>query len=203
MKAQVNPSAMSELLQATRTGELVSLTAPVESPNGGVLIGYARGPDSLHCAEVSFEEFRSAASDLYARITAPRGFHGLKRIWEYLDERKWWTDQGRANHFNLHNIIDTRLLAYLLDPDSSSEANFGDYSIQEKLTVAQVAHRYLGYEYPYRVTDILKAPSAGLMAELLAIDAGLIFQLAEKLPSLMAPDLIRLYRHIELPHAGS
>jgi hypothetical protein len=45
-------------------------------------------------------------------------FHGLKRIWEFLDERGLHTDTDRDKYIDIHNITDTKLLAYLLDPDS-------------------------------------------------------------------------------------
>ena len=47
-------------------------------------------------------------------------FHGLKRIWEFLDEWGLHTDADRDKDININNIHDTKLFAYLLDPDSAS-----------------------------------------------------------------------------------
>ncbi len=51
-------------------------------------------------------------------VNTPRMFHGLKRLWEFLDDRGFRTDTDRDNYIDIHNITDTKLLACLLDPDS-------------------------------------------------------------------------------------
>jgi len=90
-------------------------------------------------------------------------------------------------------------MAYLLDPDSSREVDYGDYRVQEELTLGNVAQRHLRHDYPYRITDIYNKVSLEMVGEILAHDAGLIFHLAQELPSVMSPDLLKLYRHTELP----
>jgi DNA polymerase-1 len=126
-------------------------------------------------------------------------FHGLKRVWEFLDDGGLLPDRETSTRPNISKIDDTRLMAYLLDPDSSEEVKYDDYRVQEQLSLASLAQRYLGRDYPYRMPEVAGSSSLELAAEILAYDAGLIFSLVEKLPSLMSPTLLKLYRHVELP----
>ncbi len=167
--------------------------------NERVLIGFAQSPEESHCVALSYNDFQRLCPSLYLRVHTPREYQGLKRIWEELDRRGLGTDIGPDKDIDIHKIDDTRLMAFLLDPDSSDEVKHGDYRVQEELTLAHVAHRYLGHDYPYRITEICSGASLELAAEILSDDAGLIWELAERLRSLMSSDLHKLYRNLELP----
>ena len=124
------------------------------------------------------------------QVNTPRTFHGLKRIWEFLDERGLYTDMEIGKHLNIHNITDTKLLAYLLDPDSArSQADNNDENCS----------RYLGEDYPYRHTDIYEYRSIEAFAEILAQDPLLIYRLAAELPSRRSEELFHVYRPLGLP----
>ncbi len=186
------------LLSIMDSGSKVALTAALIMKER-VLIGFAQSPGESYCAALSSNEFNALCSSLYLRVHTPRVYHGLKRIWEELDQRGSGADAEPDKDIDINSIDDTRLMAFLLDPDSSDEVKYGDYRVQEQVTLAHVAHRYLGRDYPYRITDISEGPSLEPAAEILAHDAGLIWELGEKLPSLMSSDLHKLYRNLELP----
>jgi DNA polymerase I len=189
---------LHNLISTLESGNTVALTAPLVIDQN-VLIGFAVSPEEAYCAGVPLNEFTALCPSLCLYVNAPRIFHGLKRIWEFLDGRGLHQVTDADKHIDINNIEDTKLLAYLLDPDSGREVEFGDERIQEELTLAYVAHRYLGHSYPYRITDIYDNPTLEKLSEVLAHDAGLIFQLADTLPSLMSPNLTKLYRNLELP----
>ncbi|MFH0825201.1 MAG: hypothetical protein V2B18_20815 [Pseudomonadota bacterium] len=184
------------LLSVLGSQNTVALTAPFIR-GSEVLVGYALGPEEGYCACLQLSEFAVLCPSLYLDVNSKRIYHGLKRIWEFLDERGVCSDIPK--HLNVDKVDDVRLMAYLLDPDASRDVRYGEYQVQEELTLAQLAQRYLGRDYPYRITDVYDGPSVDLVAEVLPHDAGLIFQLAEKLPSLMSRELQRLYSYLELP----
>jgi hypothetical protein len=111
-----------------------------------VLIGYAVSPEEGYCAIIPINEFVSVSPTLYFQVNAPRIFHGLKRIWEFLDDRGLRMDTNRDKYIDIHNIIDTKLIAYLLDSDSArSPADDNDEKLRERgLTLAHIASRHLG-----------------------------------------------------------
>ena len=97
-------------------------------------------------------------------------------------------------------MSDTKLMAYLLDPDSARSLQ-GEYSSQEpeQLTLAFLAHRYLGENYPYKVAEIYESGDSDLLADMVSFDARVIFQLAQEFARRMSPHLMRLYRELEIP----
>lgn len=110
-------------------------------------IGYAVSREEAYCVELPFDEFISLSKSLCLQANTPRIFHGLKRIWEFLDERGLHTDANRDNYIDINNITDTKLLAHLLDPDSAPEVEFGEFRLQEHLTPANPSARCLGMEH--------------------------------------------------------
>lgn len=180
------------------SGGSIALTAPIVLKDR-VLIGFALSGEESHCVELALNEFIALCPSLYRVDLNTVAYHGLKRIWEFLDERGLLPEAKTDNHRDINKIEDTRLMAYLLDPESSREVDYGDYQVQEALSLADVAQRYLDHDYPYRITDICEKASSELAGEMLAHDAALIFQLAQRLPGLMSHGLRRLYRNIELP----
>jgi len=164
------------------------------------MVGYALSPDKGYCAVLPLNEFISISPSLYLDVNTPRIFHGLKRIWEFLDARGLLPDGYEDKDTDINKMEDTKLMAYLLDPDSGREVESGQFRVQKSLTLAHLCARYLGEEYPFRNTGIYESRARESFAEILAHDARLIRRLADKLPALMSPALLKLYRHLELPH---
>ena len=101
------------LLSNLRKGKLLALTAPFVTDKN-VLIGYAPAPEQGYCTNIPLNEFISMCNSIYFQVNTPRTFHGLKRIWEFLDDRGLHTDTDAHKDININNIHDTKLLAYLL-----------------------------------------------------------------------------------------
>jgi hypothetical protein len=95
------------------SGRLLALTAPLVIDQE-VLIGYAESRKEACCANLTLDEFISICNSIYFQVNAPRVFHGLKRIWEFLDGRRLHTETDRDNHIDINKIHDTKLLTYLL-----------------------------------------------------------------------------------------
>ncbi len=76
-------------------------------------------------------------------------------------------------------LSDTKLMAYLLDPDSVRSLK-NEYSSEEPegLTLAFLARRYLGENYPYKVEEIYQSADSNLLADMLSFDARVVFRLA-------------------------
>jgi hypothetical protein len=109
---------LNHLISNLALGNTLALTAPLVTDKN-VLIGYAVATDENYCATIPINEFISICNSIYFQVNTPRIFHGLKRIWEFLDDRGLHTDTDRRNYLDINNITDTKLLAYLLDPDSA------------------------------------------------------------------------------------
>jgi DNA polymerase I len=186
------------LLSVLDSGSTVALTAPLVL-NDRVMLGFARSSEESHSVDLALNDFIALCPSLYGRVNTPRVYHGLKRIWEYLDTRGLRTNTERDNLVDKNKIEDIKLMAYLLDPDSGREVESGQYRVQEGLTLAHMCARYLGEEYPYRNTALYETEGPESFAVILAHDAVLIRRLADRLPTLMSPALRKLYRHVELP----
>ena len=89
--------------------------------------------------------------------------HGLKRIWEFLDLN---TDE-----LDLKLVTDTKLLAYLLDPDAG-ETN--------GLTLTHLAYQYLGEEYPHVASEVQDKGVLKALRESLMRDAQVIWSLGSR-----------------------
>ncbi len=174
---------------------MVALTAPLVLDNR-VLIGFADSPEISSYVEIPLEEFLPVSRDLYHSTSTTIAIHGLKRIWEFLDE----FNLPFPNPPVMRYLYDTKLMAYLLDPDSVKSLK-SEYSSDEpeQLTLAYLARRYLGENYPYKVAEIYQSGDSNLLADMLSFDARVVFRLAQVLSQRMPPRLMRLYRDVELP----
>ena len=76
-------------------------------------------PEEVCRVDLPLNEFISLSKSIYEQVNTPRVFHGLKRIWGFLDERGLPTDTDRDKYIDMHNITDSKLLASSLDPDSA------------------------------------------------------------------------------------
>jgi hypothetical protein len=119
-----------------RSSDRVALTAPFCFKDKA-FIGYYAESSGPACLEVSLQDLPAAGKSLYLPSDRHIIVHGLKRIWEYLDIG----DPG----LDPKNITDTKLMAYLLDPDLGKEQN---------LIISNLVHLYEMSEYPYRILDI-------------------------------------------------
>jgi DNA polymerase I len=162
---------------------LVAFTAPLVLDET-VFVGFYGSSGVSGCIEVPLAEFSALGKLLYQPTRTRIDVHGLKRIWEYLDLG--------ASELDLDLVTDTKLMAYLLNPDSGrGEA--------EGLSLTHLAHEYLNEDYPHMALEIRdKGIPAGLH-ETLVRDARTIYRLAEVLPTRMDRDLHNLYRRTELP----
>ncbi|MFC1833792.1 DNA polymerase [Thermodesulfobacteriota bacterium] len=186
------------LLSALRADTRVAVTAPFIRDNE-VLVGYAPNPEESYCVVVPLEKFIALCPSLYYEHMFTVAYHGLKRIWEFLDDRGLRPERHEDKALDINKIEDTKLMAYLLDPDLGRELEFGDYRVQEGLTLANLSARYLGEDYPYRNTDIHADRSTEVLASALAYDARIIHRLAAEMRGLMSEELHKLYRDLELP----
>jgi hypothetical protein len=67
-------------------------------PQRNVLIGFAV---EAYCVDLPLDEFISICNSLYFQVNTSRIFHGLKRIWEFLDQCGLHTDTGRDKHLDI------------------------------------------------------------------------------------------------------
>jgi DNA polymerase I len=161
--------------------EPIAITAPLILKNIALIGLYTTMGESF-CAEIPTSELKLIGELLYEPKDFPIIVHGLKRIWEFLNLD--------TEELDLKLITDTKLMAYLLDPDAGET---------DGLTLTHLAYQYLGEEYPHVASEVherglLKALRASMMR-----DARIIWSLGKEIPMHMSKDLIRLYRHLELP----
>ena len=161
--------------------EPIAVTAPLILQNTALIGLYTSVGDS-YCAELPTSELKQIGELLYQPRDYPIVVHGLKRIWEFLDLN---TDE-----LDLKLVTDTKLLAYLLDPDAG-ETN--------GLTLTHLAYQYLGEEYPHVASEVQDKGVLQALRESLMRDAQVIWHLGQELPKHMSKDLLRLYHHLELP----
>jgi DNA polymerase I len=162
---------------------LVAFTAPLIMDER-VFVGFCGSPGDSGCIEVSLAEFSLLGKLLFQPTRTKIAVHGLKRIWEYLDLG--------TSELDLDLVNDTKLMAYLLNPDSGrGEA--------EGLSLTHLAHEYLNEEYPHMAVEVRDKGVPTAIHEALASDARTIFRLSEVLPAEMDRDLYNLYRRVEVP----
>jgi DNA polymerase I len=180
----VQVTTAEPLLGLLSSGAPVALTAPLVLEDQA-LVGYHSSTSHCGtCAVIPSVELLTAGRMLYEPRTAFIKVHGLKRIWEALD-----VPDGEPRYVNLDLVHDTKLMAYLLDPDAGDQG----------LTLSVLAAQYLQEEYPHRALDIRDKDYPGAFYAALAYDAAVIWRLSEVLPTIMSTALLKLYRQLELP----
>ena len=161
--------------------EPIAVTAPLILKNIALIGLYTSVGDS-YCAELPTSELKQIGELLYQPKDYPIVVHGLKRIWEFLDLN---TDE-----LDLKLVTDTKLLAYLLDPDAGET---------DGLTLTHLAYQYLEEEYPHVAREAQDKGVLKALRESLRRDAQVIWSLGKELPQRMSKDLLSLYHHLELP----
>ncbi len=167
------------LLEMLSAGVAIAMSAPLEL-EGELLVGYCSAETS-GCAVVPAADKLRLSRMLYQPKTSAVRVHGLKRVWEALDIG--------TRDVNLDLVHDTKLMAYLLDPDAADTG----------LTLSALAAQYLGEEYPHRILDIRDKGYPEAFYEVLSSDAELSWRLHEQLSESMSKELWALYRELELP----
>jgi DNA polymerase I-like protein with 3'-5' exonuclease and polymerase domains len=161
----------------------VALTAPLILVHT-VIVGFYRNSEDQGCIEVTEVEFNPIARLLFQPTRTKIAVHGLKRIWEFLNIG--------TSELNLSLVTDTKLMAYLLNPDAGREE-------AEGLSLTHLAHECLNENYPHMAVELRDQGLPTAIHEALVRDARTMFRLAEDLPSNMDRDLFNLYRRVELP----
>jgi DNA polymerase I-like protein with 3'-5' exonuclease and polymerase domains len=152
-----------------------------------VIIGFYRSSEDQGCIEIPEVEFIPIARLLYQPAFTKIALPGLKRIWEELEAPSIGNSE-----LDLDLVTDTKLLAYLLNPDAGREG-------AEDLSLTHLAHEYLHEDYPHLAVEVRNKGTVTALHEVLVRDAHTIFRLAQALPSKMDRDLFNLYRRMELP----
>jgi DNA polymerase I-like protein with 3'-5' exonuclease and polymerase domains len=165
---------------------LVALTALLIL-NHRIIVGFYITSGDQGYMEVSEVEFNQLGRLLFQPTRTRIAVYGLKRIWEELE-----VPGIDASDLNLHLIIDTKLMAYLLNPDAGREE-------PEGLSRSHLAHEYLNEDYPHMAVEVRDRGYPEAFRDALVRDARTIFRLAEVLPTRMDRDLYNLYQRLELP----
>jgi DNA polymerase I len=97
-----------------------------------------------------------------------------------------------TSELNLDLVTDTKLMAYLLNPDAGREQ-------AEDLSLTHLAHEYLNEDYPHMALGVRDKCYPEAFYDALVRDARTILGLAEVLPTHLDKSLFDLYQHVELP----
>jgi DNA polymerase I len=161
----------------------VALTAPFIA-HGRVLIGLYGSSLGHACTDVSLSELEDLKAFLYEPQTFRIAVHGIHQIWRSLNLGSPET--------NTHLVIDTELMAHLLNSGGDKE----DYAL------SHLVHEYLQEDYPLWIEEIADRPYPQVMHEILAWDAYLIYETAYVLNEQIHaadPDLAFVYTYGEVP----
>jgi DNA polymerase I-like protein with 3'-5' exonuclease and polymerase domains len=165
-------------------GEIpVALTAPflifdrVLIGMFGSLLGHA-------CVDVSMSDFEALKRFLYEPQVFRLAVHGIERVWRL-------HDLGYPET-NTHLIIDTEIMAHLLNSGNEKQ----DYAL------SHLVQEYLQDDYPLWIQRIADNPHAQVIHEILAWDAYLIYETAYELNEQLHTadsDLAFMYTYEEVP----
>jgi DNA polymerase I len=162
---------------------LVALTAPLRLDHTAI-VGFYSTTGDHGCIEILGVELDPASRLLFHPTRTNIAVHGLKRIWEYLDIG--------TSQVGLDLVTDTKLMAYLLNPDAGRED-------AEGLSLTHLAHEYLNEDYPHMAVELRDQGIPTALHEALVRDACTTFRLAQVLPAQMDKTLFNLYQRLELP----
>jgi DNA polymerase I len=172
---------IEDFTQQVSCNDTVALSAPLLIPeDSSMIIGYyspGKGAGSIHLRSVQQESWRDLYTGKYFRLAV----HGLKRIQEQ--------HQLRDLDVQPHRVIDTKLMAYLLDPGRDQDHGYH---------LNRMAHEFED-DYPLMTGNLFAIDYPEFLYQSLAHDAELVYRLAESLNTEMDADLCRLYKEMELP----
>lgn len=176
-------NTIQEVKELLNSGQLIALTAPLILDQE-VIVGFHGTFGDHGCIEIPRVDLKKVCRLLYQPTRTRIAVHGLKRIWE---ARGIGTSE-----LDLDLIIDTKLMAYLLNPDAGKEDAAG-------LSLSHLAHEYLNEDYPRMAVEVRDKGFSTGFHEAMVRDAQTILRLAEVLFPAMDLSLFNLYRDVELP----
>jgi DNA polymerase I-like protein with 3'-5' exonuclease and polymerase domains len=163
--------------------QLVALTAPLILDHT-VIVGFYSTSGDQGCMEVSGVEFNEVGELLFQPTRTRIAVHGLKRIRQY--------PNIDTSELDLDLVTDTKLMAYLLNPDAGKEE-------AEGLSLSHLAYEYLDEDYPHMAVEARDKGYPEAVHDALVHDARTIHRLAGALPVQMDKALYDLYQRVELP----
>lgn len=172
---------IEDFIQQVGGNDTVALSAPLLIPeDSSTIIGYygpGKGSGIIHLHDAQPDFWKDLYSGKYFRLAV----HGLKRIQEQLQLRDLDVQPER--------VIDTKLMAHLLDPGRDEDHAYH----LNRLT------REYGDDYPLITGNLFAMDYPEFLYKSLSHDAELIYRLAESLNTEMDADLCRLYKEVEFP----
>jgi DNA polymerase I len=177
------PVTWRQLIENLRADDLLGVSPPLTvHSERGVVVGLYHPSWGRSCVDVDVQDVPAFADAVYSGKQFRVAVHGLKRIRECLG----WKDLVLFPE----RILDTRLMAHLLDPDFSENRGY---------LLSHLCKRYLHADYPLQLQGLLDLEYPEFLYRSLSQDAEIIYHLAETLGSQLSPNLLRLYREVELP----
>jgi DNA polymerase I len=171
---------IQEVEEVLGKDQLIALTAPLILDKM-VIVGFHTTSGDQGCIEIPRVEFNEVGELLFQPTRTRIAVHGLKRMWEHLGIG--------TSDLDLDLLTDTKLMAYLLNPDSGEDG----------LCLSRLAHEYLNEDYPHVAVEVRDRSYLEAFQDALVHDARTIFRLAETLPARMDKSLFDLYQRVELP----
>jgi DNA polymerase I len=172
---------IEDFIQQVGCNDTVALSAALSIPeDSSLIIGYygpAQGSGSIHLHDAHPNSWKDLYSGRYFRLAV----HGLKRIREQHQLRELDVQPGR--------VIDTRLMAHLLDPGRDEDHGYH---------LNRLVHEY-GEDYPLMTGNLFELDHPEFLYQSLSLDAELIYRLAQSLNIEIDADLCRLYKEAEFP----
>ena len=174
---------IADFIRQFAVDETVALSAPLLVPeDSSLIIGYfspGATKGNIHLHDVQSDSWKELYTGKYFHVAV----HGLKRIQEVHGLRDLDVRHDR--------IIDSKLVAYLLDPGQDEDHGYN---------LNRLAH---GYEddYPVMTGDLFALDYPEFVYESLSHDAEVIYRLAESLNVELDDDLCCLYKEVEFPVA--
>jgi DNA polymerase I len=174
---------IQEVEEVLSKDQLIALTAPLILDKM-VIVGFHNTFRNQGCIEIPWVEFNEVGRLLFQPTRTRIAVHGLERIWEHLDIG--------TSDLDLNLVTDTKLMAYLLNPDAGREQ-------AEGLSLTHLAHEFLNENCPHMAVEVRDRGYLQAFHDALVRDARTIHRLAEVLPAQMDKALFNLYQRLELP----
>ena len=175
---------IEDFVQQFTSNDTVALTAPLSVPeDSSMIIGYynpARARGSIHLRNIQPHAWKELYTGKYFLLAV----HGLKRIRELY--------QLRDLDVQCDRVIDSRLMAHLLDPGKDEDHGYN---------LNKLGYKYRD-DYPIMTGDLFALDYPDFLYQSLSHDAEMIYRLAESLNAEMDADLCRLYKEEEFPVAS-
>jgi DNA polymerase I len=176
-------SELQNIEDFNQTKTPVAVTAPFIIQDR-VIVGLYGETLKHACTDISISEFQEIKDFLYYPKNFRLAVHGIQRIWK---------DQNPLDHnINTDLILDTEIMAYLLNSGKDKSA----YSL------SHLVHEHFSEEYPVWLKAWADNAYPDSIRAILAYDAHLLYDLAYELLELInkgGADLKFMYFYIELP----